>query len=132
MVVLLVGIVTGLALPRAAGAADRRAVQAAARDVALLLAAARQVAATSAAGAAVRFDTAGAVLRLTAGGALVRTLALDAVYGVRMQVNRDSLAYDARGLGVGAANVTVIVSRADAAESLFVSRLGRVRGGREW
>lgn len=132
VVVLLAGILAGLALPRAAGTADRRAVRAAVRDVALLLAAARQIAATGADGAAVAFDTAAAALRLTSGGSPVRTLGLGAVYGVRLQVNRDSLAYDARGLGVGAANVTLIVSRSTAAESLFVSRLGRVRGGQEW
>lgn len=132
MVVVLVGIMAGIALPRGWAAADRRATRAAARDVVLLLASARQLAATSAGGSAVAFDTGAAVLRLRVGGVGVRTLAVGTVYGVHLRANRDSLAWDTRGLGIGAANVTLVLTRAEAAESLFVSRLGRVRAAAEW
>jgi prepilin-type N-terminal cleavage/methylation domain-containing protein len=130
IVVAVVGVLVGLAFPRARGATARRAVRSAARDVALLLSAGRQIAATSAQGAAVAFDEAGGAVRLVVAGDTVRTLDLAAVHGVALVTSRDSLAYDWRGLGVGAANLTVVVTRPPAAETLYVSRLGRVRGGR--
>lgn len=130
IVLTVLGVLVGLALPRARGAAARRAVRAAVRDVALLLSAGRQIAATSAHGAAVAFDEGGGAVRLVVAGDTVRTLDLAAVHGVALEASRDSLAYDWRGLGVGAANLTVVVARPPAAETLYVSRLGRVRGGR--
>ena len=112
-----------------ASAADRQAARLAAREVALLLSAARQTAATTLDGAAVHFDTAAAAVRVAAAGSTVRAVDLRARYGVALAVTRDSLAYDARGLGIGAANVTVILRARQAAETLVVSRLGRLRGG---
>jgi len=50
-----------------------------------------------------------------------------AEYGVRITATRDSMAYDPRGLGYGAANLSVVARRGRAAETLFVSRLGRTR-----
>lgn len=126
----VLAVMMGIAVPRVAAGAARRAVQDAARDVALLLASARQIAATSFEGAAVAFDGEAGVVRIVVGGDTVRSADLAAVHGVRLATSRDSLAYDWRGLGVGAANLTITVTRASAAETLFVSRLGRVRGGR--
>lgn len=129
IVLAIVGILAALALPAAWGAADRQAARLAAREVALLLSAARQTAATTLDGAAVHFDTAAAAVRVAAAGSTVRAVDLRARYGVALAVTRDSLAYDARGLGIGAANVTVILRARQAAETLVVSRLGRLRGG---
>lgn len=125
-VLVLIGILAGIAVPRLHASVARTAARAAAVDVALLLSAARQMAATSIDGAAVRFDTAAATVRLTVGGDTVRTLPLDG-HGVSLRASRDSIAYDARGLGYGAANVRVVLSRGTAAETLVVSRLGRLR-----
>jgi hypothetical protein len=52
---------------------------------------------------------------------------VQALYGVRVTASRDSMAYDARGLGYGAANLSVVVHRGRVAETVYVSRLGRVR-----
>jgi hypothetical protein len=52
---------------------------------------------------------------------------LRSVFGVRLSASRDSMAYDARGLGLGAANLSLVIRRGAAAETVFVSRLGRVR-----
>ena len=48
-------------------------------------------------------------------------------HGVSLTVSRDSMAYAPNGLGYGASNLTVILRRGAAAETIFVSRLGRVR-----
>lgn len=128
-VVTILSLLLGFAVPDARAGMARRSAAAAARELALLLSSARQIAATSTAGAAVGFDTAGMVAHLTVDGDTVRSLDLRANYGVRLRTTRDSVAYDSRGLGHGAANVTVILSQAAAAETLVVSRLGRLRGG---
>jgi hypothetical protein len=46
---------------------------------------------------------------------------------VSLGTTRDSIVFDARGLGYGAANLTLVARRGSAAETLVVSRLGRVR-----
>jgi hypothetical protein len=46
---------------------------------------------------------------------------------VSLSTSRDSLAFDVRGLGYGAANLTLVARRGAAADTLVVSRLGRVR-----
>lgn len=129
VVVIIVGLLAGLALPAFRLGMARREARAGAREVALLLSAARQIAATSAHGAAVRFDTGSGTTQLMVGGDTVRTIDLRAIYRVGLRTTRDSVAYDSRGLGHGAANVTIVVGSAAAAETLVVSRLGRLRGG---
>jgi hypothetical protein len=48
---------------------------------------------------------------------------------VALEATRDSLAYGPDGLGVGAANLRLVLRRGAAADTLSVSRLGRVRAG---
>lgn len=127
IVLILLGVLLGIAFPRLQDAIARHAVAAGTRDIAHLLSAARQVAATRIDGAAVAFDTATGRVRLEVSGRSVQTLDLAARRGVRLRASRDSLAYDSRGLGVGAANLSVVVTRGRVADTLVVSRLGRVR-----
>ena len=53
--------------------------------------------------------------------------ALGHAHGVSLVTTRDSIAFDARGLGYGAANLTLVARRGAAADTLVVSRLGRTR-----
>jgi hypothetical protein len=75
----------------------------------------------------VRFDTTADALELRMAGVVLSRAALGHAHGVALAANRDSLVFDVRGLGYGAANLTMIARRGGAAESLVVSRLGRVR-----
>jgi len=75
----------------------------------------------------VRIDTATATLELLSRGGTLGRLALGALHGVALTTTRDSITFDVRGLGYGAANLTLVVRRGLAAETLVVSRLGRVR-----
>lgn len=129
VVLAILGVLAGVAVPGMRAAAARRATRAAARDLALLLSAARQIAATSAGGAAVGFDTVASTARLVAGGDTLRLLDLGSVHRVTLAASRDSVAYDSRGLGHGAANVTLVLTQGGAADTIVVSRLGRLRGG---
>ena len=74
-----------------------------------------------------RLDTARGELDLRAHGRLLAVHALGHAHGVTLAGSRDSLAFDVRGLGYGASNLTLVVRRGRAAETLVVSRLGRVR-----
>jgi len=125
--VVVVGIIAGLAITGAARLADRLATRGAAREVRAGLLTARHLAVLRATRAAFTVDTARARLtvRLAAETALVRDVGT--LYGVRLAASRDSLAYSADGLGWGAANARLVVSRGTAAETITVSRLGRVR-----
>ena len=76
---------------------------------------------------AVVIDTGSGGLTVRSGSVVIARRGLRTAFGVRVASTRDSMSYDPRGLGYGAANLTVIASRGRAAETLFVSRLGRVR-----
>lgn len=126
VVLLLVSIVLGLAFVRLGAAADRAAVRAAVSEAASVFIGARNAAIYRHAPVAVHIDTASAVL-VTRGDTLVLRRRDLHAFGVRLSASRDSMAFDGRGLGVGAANLSVVVRRGQAADTLFLSRLGRVR-----
>lgn len=106
---------------------DRMAAQGAVGEAASALALARDEALARHALVGVVIDTAdGSIVVRGSGGRLARH-ALAHAYGVLLRTSRDSVVFDARGLGYGAANLTLVARRGSAAETLVVSRLGRVR-----
>lgn len=105
---------------------DRAATTAATRELAALLAAARERALAHGT-ATLHLDSASHAARLVAPGVPPLHRPLGVVHGVRLATTRDSIAFDSRGLGRGVANLRVILRRGAAAETLVVSRLGRVR-----
>jgi prepilin-type N-terminal cleavage/methylation domain-containing protein len=130
VVLAIFSVVLGVALPRFARLRDRLAVTSATTEVAALLAFARHAAVVSSRTVGVRFDTAAATVTLTTFDTAADTLrrdALGAAHGVSLNATRDSIAYGPLGLGYGAANTRVIVRRNAAADTVWVSRLGRVR-----
>ncbi len=105
------------------GAATRAAVGSAARVVAR----ARDEAVALQTPVSVRIDTVTAALELvTRYGAFGRA-ALGQQHGVTISTTRDSITFDVRGLGYGAANLTLVTRRGRATDTLVVSRLGRTR-----
>jgi hypothetical protein len=76
---------------------------------------------------AVRIDTSRGTLVARADSTVVARRNLRDSYGVRIGASRDSVAFDMRGLGVGLSNLSVIVRRGRSMDTLFLSRLGRVR-----
>ncbi len=123
----ITAVVMAIALPRGQRVLDRIAVHAAASDVQALLASARMLALAGHAAVAVDVDSASGVLRVRRGSDMLLSRNVGLAHGVIIGRTRDSLTYDGRGLGRGAANLSVIVSRRTAAETVFVSRFGRVR-----
>jgi type II secretory pathway pseudopilin PulG len=126
VVLALVGVVLAVALPPVARWQHRWRVRQARDDVIWLLAAARWRA--QAAGRAVTVQVTPAVGRVEAQHDAWRVSRnLGAAYGVQLWANRVSLVFRPDGVAAGAANLTLVVSRGAVAESVRVSRLGRVR-----
>lgn len=126
VVLLLMSIVLGFAFVRLGAAADRAAVRAAVSDAASVFIAARNAALHRRAPVAVHIDTLTALLLTRADSVVLGRRDLRS-FGVHLSASRDSMAFDGRGLGVGAANLSLVVRRGLAADTLFLSRLGRVR-----
>ena len=123
----IAGLMLALAVPRFSGVRDRAAARSASADVSALFATARQLAITRRATVAVRFDASRASVQLRSDGHTLVRHELGATYGVTLSANRDSSVYDPRGFGYGAANMTVILRRGRAVDTIAVARLGRVR-----
>ena len=127
IVLAIATIVLGLIASRYSGYADSLAVRGAIGEVESVFGMGRELALGHRAEVSVIVDTAHGDVRLMEGGVRVALRRLRAVYGVRLAATRDSMAYDARGLGRGLANLRVVALRGSASDTLFVSRLGRVR-----
>ena len=124
---VLTAIVLGVAVPRMRQTVDRAAVRGAVAEIVTTLSAARQLAATNGGGVSVSIDATAAAIHVLRRGDTVVTRRLGDLFGVTLRSTRDSLAYDARGLGAGAANLTFVVVRGTTTDTVVVSRLGRVR-----
>jgi type II secretory pathway pseudopilin PulG len=127
LVLTIIGLVTTIAVRQLGLYVDRAAAHAAVLEAAGLVARARDEAVAQRALVSVRFDTVADVLELRMRGAVLSRAALGHTHGVAISANRDSLTYDVRGLGYGASNLTLVARRGRAADSLVVSRLGRLR-----
>lgn len=123
----IVGTVLSTAIPRFTHFRDRLAVDGATSALTSALANTRHLAARWNRRTALRIDTVSATLTIHAGADTVDRILLGPLYGVAVATTRDSLAYYSSGLGYGASNATLIVRRGAAAETVTVSRIGRVK-----
>lgn len=127
IVVTIAGLVLAVVLPRGQLMLDRLSVHAAAGDVAATLGAARTLALAGQAAVAIDVDSGSGVLRVRRGAEILFSRDVGHAHQVHLRASRESLAYSPRGLGRGAANLSIIIYRRAAVETVFVSRLGRVR-----
>jgi type IV fimbrial biogenesis protein FimT len=118
---MLVGV------PGTAALRNRSAVRASITELVSALALARSTALAESRVVAISLDTvAGRALVLAPPDTLL-DLPLGARYGVTLSATRDSIAYGPTGRGYGAANATITIRRRNAADTVIVSRLGRVK-----
>lgn len=127
LVVTIIGLITISGVRALARQLDHLAARAAIAEAAAAMARARDEALAQHLPVYLRIDTAEASIALRARGELVALYALGRTHGVALRTTRDSITFDVRGLGYGAANLTLVARRGSAAETLVVSRLGRVR-----
>jgi prepilin-type N-terminal cleavage/methylation domain-containing protein len=122
---VLAVLLTLAALPWRALAA-RQAVRLASLQVRQAFAEARGLALRHG-GAAVELDQATAAVTVRVRDSLVRARPLGALHQVSLRSSTAGMRFDQWGRGRGIANGTIIVARGGAADTLVVSRLGRVR-----
>jgi type II secretory pathway pseudopilin PulG len=127
VVLTLLVLLAALVVPPLARQLDRTAVAAATAEVAAALAIARDQAIAEGRPIAVRFDAPGARVTVLRGADTLLHRDLARAHAVSLTASRDSLAYLPTGLGAGAANLGVVVTRGASTRTLAVSRLGRVR-----
>ena len=127
VVVGIVAVLAAISFPRASRYMDRIHVSGATREVATVFATARMAAVARASLTSVLIDqNAGTIIAVTGRDTIV-TRNIAQSFGVTMRATRDSMSYSSIGLGYGAANLRVILSRGEAADSVVTSRLGRIR-----
>jgi len=123
----IVGILSAIGMPRLAAMRDSAAVHGAATEIVTALAVARQIAIARGARVAVLLRPPPGSVTVAAGADTILSRSLRADHGVTLTATRDSIAYGPTGLGYGAANMSAIVRRGRATDTVVVSRLGRVR-----
>lgn len=116
-----------IVLPRAAGFVDRIEVRGAVTEIESAFSLARHVAIARAARATLDIDVPNRTLLLRVGAEPIVTREVGAAHGVGISSNRSSFTYSPIGVGYGAGNLTLIVSRNSVEDTVIVSRLGRVR-----
>ena len=127
MVLCVIAILSAIAMPSATKLLDRIQVRAAVTEIESVFAAARHIAIARGAQSTVQIDTVAKIISVTVGTDTVRRAQVGVEYGVSLVSNRASTVYSATGLGYGAANLSIVVRKGSALDTIVVSRLGRVR-----
>ncbi len=127
LVLCLLAVLFTIALRSAGALRDRLAVRAADRAVREALALAREHATATGTQTAVRFGRADGAVTVHAGADSLLRLSVARAHGVSLTATRDSTAYLPSGLGLGGANLSVVLARGGVRDTITVSRLGRVR-----
>jgi Tfp pilus assembly protein FimT len=128
IVLLVIGVMAGLATPRLAGYVDRLAVRRAGDETAAFYDRVRIAAVYRAARVRVSFfgDSLVAVAEGAADSIVWRTPG-PTKHGVALTTSRPEIRLYPNGLGLGAANTKLVFRRGAAADSVTISRLGRLR-----
>lgn len=128
IVLVVIGVVIGLATPRIAGHVDRLAVRRAGDETAAFYNRVRIAAVYRAVRVRVVFR--GDSLVAVAEGvtdSVVGIVPGPTRHGVLLTASRPEIMLYPNGLGLGAANTKLVFRRGAAADSLTISRLGRIR-----
>ena len=117
IVLMIIGLISIIAVREVGHYLDRIAARSAVADAADIIQQARDEALARRAIVSVKIDTASDALVLRERGRQLAVHALGHAHGVSLTSTRDSLAFDVRGLGYGASNLTLVARRGRAAES---------------
>ena len=123
----VLSILSAIVIPWTGDVLDRVRVRSAATEIGSLFTAARHIAIARVAQATVEIDTVGRVIAVSVGRDTLRKGEIGTTHDVLLSATRTRMSYSATGVGYGAANLSVVVRRNRAVDTVFVSRLGRVR-----
>jgi len=127
VIIAVLGVLTALVVRSISQQLDKLAVRGAAREARDVFASAREFAVASGVRTAVQIDPLLTELSAHADADTIVARRLGYLHGVTLSSSRDSMAYSPSGLGYGASNLRIILVKRAAAETVTVSRLGRVR-----
>jgi Tfp pilus assembly protein FimT len=127
VVCTLTVLVAGIAVPRTRHLLDGLRLRQAAHEVAAAATLARAAAIRRAAYARVVVDEAAGTVQVESDGDTLLRRDLTRLHRVALRASRETVTYAPTGLGFGVANSTIVVSIGQRAETVTVSRLGRMR-----
>jgi len=127
VVIALITALTAITVPRAIQFIDSIEVRGAVTEIESMFSLARHTAIARGSQIALDIDLPRRSLSIRSGAELLRTREIGAAHGVNLSANRTSITYSPIGVGYGAANFSLIVSRGRVIDTVVVSRLGRVR-----
>ena len=123
----LIGLMAAISIPKGTRLLDHLRVRQAAQEVWAALSLGRSAAIHRAGYTRVIIDEAAGTVVLRHAADTLRRWPVGPMHGVALRASRDTLIFAPTGLGYGASNTTIVISRGARADTLVVSRLGRVR-----
>ena len=127
LVIALSSALAAISLPRAWSFIDRIEVRGAVTEVESMFSLARHTAIARGSQVSLDIDAARNIVSIRSGTEILRVREIGLAHGVLLSANRTGITYSPIGVGYGAANFSLIVSRRQAVDTIVVSRLGRVR-----
>lgn len=124
------GLVAGIAVPRASAMLDTIRLRQASQEVAAAVTLARAAAIRRATYARVIVDAPRGEVRVESDTDTLLRRNLRAMHRVALRASRDTITYAPSGFGYGVSNATIVVMLGARADTVTVSRLGRMR--RSW
>ncbi len=125
--ICIIGILYTIAAPRFTDFRDNLDVSAAANDAESLFAVARRVALTRSTRTSIDIDANRGILSVRVSGDTIQSRNVAELHGVTVWTSRNTVTYSPIGVGVGVSNLSLIFSKGVTADTLTVSRLGRVK-----
>ena len=125
--ICILGVLSAIAMPWAGELLDRVRVRGAVVEIESTFSGARHIAIARSAQTTVDIDTVTQTIYVSVGADTLRKREIGADHGVQLSASRVRMSYSATGMGYGAANLSVFVGRNASADTVFVSRLGRLR-----
>ena len=127
IVLTLAGLLSAITIARAGAFIDSIEVRGATTEAESMFSRARNIAVARGTQTTLDIDPQSSTLSIRNSSELLSSRDLGEAHGVTIYSNRTSITYSPIGLGYGAANFTMVLSRGRATDTIYVSRLGRVR-----
>ncbi|MEO5589783.1 MAG: GspH/FimT family pseudopilin [Gemmatimonadaceae bacterium] len=127
IVLAIASILTAMIVPRAGTFIDKIEVRGAVTEIESLFSLARHAAIARGSQVTLNIDNTRGIILITAAADTIQSRPVGAAHKVTLSANRPGITYSPIGVGYGAANFTLLVSRNRTTDSVLVSRLGRVR-----
>ncbi|MEO5590160.1 MAG: GspH/FimT family pseudopilin [Gemmatimonadaceae bacterium] len=128
VIVLAIGsILMAIIVPRAGIFIDRIEVRGAVTEIESSFSLARHAAIARGSQVTLNIDNARGIISITTATDTIQARPVGPAHKVTLSANRPGITYSPIGLGYGAANFTLLVTRNRVTDSVLISRLGRVR-----